>query len=276
MTVGSHRDVSNTNYTRVEPLMTVERLKATYLFGVPIIDHEGNEFTDEALQSYIDTAISVLEHDLDLTVKPTKIVEYKDYFANDYYEWGYFQLNRIPVISLESLRIVYLVNDQDQPETLQDIPLSWIRLEKETGLVRMIPNNRFPGRLAVGGGGAFFPELFNRNSMVPSLWEFKYTFGFCDGGVPAIMNAAIGLLAANYALIVAGDLILGQAGIAGTSLSLDGLSQSIQTTASAENNGLSGKIRDNNRQLYGDKTLGATGVIEILRRYYKGQNFSII
>jgi hypothetical protein len=110
---------------------------------------------------------------------------------------------------------------------------------------------------------------------VPHLWEIKYYHGFKPGCVPSVMNAAIGLIASIYAMNILGDLIIG-AGIAASSLSLDGLSQSIQTTASAENHGFSAKVKDYARQLYGDRTTGSTGIIEALRRYYRGQNMNII
>jgi len=271
----SNRFVGNTNYTQVEPLITVEKLKQTYLFGVlGFTDEEGNKLSDEAVQGFINSAISLLEHDLDLAIMPRRKEEHKDYFVNDYYEWGYLQLNNYPVISIESMRIVYL-RDQYNLETVMDIPQQWIRLDPDTGIIRLIPNNRFPGTLAVNSGGAFFPELFNRNSHVPNLWVLEYTHGFKGGCVPVLVNSVIGLTAAITAMAVVGDLIVAP-GIAGSSLSLDGLSQSIQTTLSAENNGLSGRIRDYLRQLHGDKTMGAPGMIDALRRYYKGSQINIV
>jgi hypothetical protein len=275
------RDVGNRNYTQVEPLITVQKLKETYLFGsLHFPDYKGDELSDDAIQTFINNAVSMLEHDLDIAIMPRKKVEYKDYAANDYAEWGYIQLNNNPVISLESMKVVYTkgFNQQTQEEefeTVLDIPQQWMRLDPDSGIIRMIPNNKFPGRLAVGAGGAFFPELFNRHSMVPHMWEVTYYHGFKAGCVPSAMNAAIGLIASIFVMNILGDLIIG-AGIAGTSLSLDGLSQSIQTTASAENHGFSAKVKDYARQLYGDRIVGSTGIIESLRRYYRGQNMNII
>lgn len=279
--VTSDRNVGNLNYTQVEPLITVDKLKETYLFGtLHFPDFEGKNLSDEALQTFINNAISILEHDLDIAVMPRKKTEFKDYYLNDYYEWGYFQLNNNPVISIESMRVVYLkgidpVTQDEEFEAVLDIPPQWIRLDPDSAMVRLIPNNKFPGRLMVGSGGAFFPELWNRHSNVPHMWEFVYYHGFKSGCVPSLVNAAIGLMAAIFAMNVLGDLIIG-AGIAGTSLSLDGLSQSIQTTASAENHGFSAKVKDYARQLFGDRTIGSTGIIEILRRFYKGQTMSIV
>lgn len=274
------RDVNNYNYTQTEPLITVEKLKQTYLFGsLHFPDYKGDDLSDEAIQTFINNAISLIEHDLDIAVMPRRKVEFKDYFANDYYEWGYLQLNQTPVIAIESVRMVYtqdLDSDGDPKfETVVDIPKEWWRLDPDAGMLRLIPNNRFPARLQIGSGGAFYPDLFKINSHIPHSWEIVYTHGFKPGCVPSLMNAAIGLIASIFVMNILGDLIIG-AGIAGTSLSIDGLSQSIQTTASAENHGFSAKVKDYARQLYGDKTIGSTGAIEALRRFYKGQTMNII
>jgi hypothetical protein len=280
--VSNDRGVSNSLYTQVEPLITVDKLKETYLFGsLHFPDYRGKDLSDEALQTFINNSISLLEHDLDIAIQPRKKVEFKDYFGNDYQDWGFLSLNNVPVIELESLRVVYLKTDdnanpgEEKFETVLDIPKQWIRLDPDAGSIRLLPNNKFPGRLAVGAGGSFYPELFNRHMMVPHLWEATYTHGFKPGCVPSLINAAVGLLASIFVMNILGDLIIG-AGIAGTSLTLDGLSQSIQTTASAENHGFSAKVKDYARQLYGDRTIGSTGIIEAIRNFYKGQNMTII
>lgn len=267
-------NTGNQGHTQVEPLITVEKLKKTYLFGVTAFADNGEQLDDTALQTFINNAVSILEHDLDLAITPRTIDEHKDYFANDYWDWGFLQLNRIPVINVNSIKIVYL-RDQNGLQTVLDIPEPWIRLDPPTGLIRLIPNNKFPANLQVDGAGAFFPELFRRYSMVPNLWVVNYTWGFKDGCVPSLMNAAIGMIASIFAMNIAGDLILG-AGIAGTSIGLDGLSQAIQSTASAENHAYSAKVKEYGFQLYGRTSNDPNGIIPILRRYYKGQNLNII
>lgn len=265
----------NQGHTQVGPLLNVEQFRKDFLFGIDqIADDLGNKLSDETLQTFLNIAVSTLEHDLDLAITPRQIQEHKDYYANDYYDWGYLQLNRYPVISVDKLEIVYLRNDT-QLEDVLDIPQQWIRIDPPTGIVRLVPNNRFPARLQVDASGTFFPELFNRYSMVPNLWVATYTWGFKDGCVPTIINAAIGLIAGIYVLNSLADLNIG-AGIAGTNLSLDGLSQGIQTTGSAENTTFSAKVKEYNRLLFGDKSLGSTGIFTILRNYYKGASINII
>ena len=268
----------NTLLDRVEPLLTVKNLKDKWLFGVlPIIDEEGVELSDETLQSYIETAVSMLEHDLDIAITPREVCEEKDYFANDYYEWGFMQLNNIPVIEIVSMQVTYLRDAAGVPESVLDIPPNWVRFREHDGLVRLVPNNKFPANLSVGANGSWFPELFNRNSHVPQMWTVKYKHGFKDGAIPVMINMAIGLLASIMAMNIAGDLKLGS-GIASQSLSIDGLSQSVNTTASAENHTYSAKVEAAYHQLFGDKGENARnrGVMGILRDYYQAQRMNII
>lgn len=274
-------DVENS----VGPLLTVEELKAKWLFGVvPIIDENGNELSDDTLQTFINTAISMIEHDLDISLVPRTITEQKDYFENDYYDWGYFHVNNIPVIDIKKIEVVYLLdpvdpNDDDSPtvpEAVLKIPRNWIRLRRIDGEIRLIPNNKFPASLQIDSGGAFFPELFRRHGMVPQLWWITYTFGFENGKVPTMVNAAIGMLAAQMAMNIAGDLKLGT-GIAALSLDLDGMSQAINSTASAENHTYSAKVKELGRLLNGDPgDKGQPGILQILRNYYRGTTLNII
>lgn len=260
---------------KVEPLVTVQKLKDTYLFGVKIRDESGAQPTDAFYQQAIDTAISYFEHFLDISITPViKHVEYKDYHLNDYAEWGELMLNNYPVIRLHSMKMVYFRDDTGEPVTVQEIPLAWIRLQRHDGLIRLIPNTRFPSQLQISETGSFFPEIL-RAQDIPHLWQLVYDFGFCDGEVPILLNQAIGLMASIICLIPAGHLILG-AGIAGTNISLDGLSQSIQTTQSAENSGFSATLKDYSDKLFGKVKDDPFAIANILMTYYKGQQMNII
>lgn len=268
--------LDNTYNKKGEPIITVKKLKETYLFGVVIRNRETNEnYSDEAYQNNIDNAISFLEHYLDISISPVKrFVEYKDYRINDYAEWGYFQLNNYPVKCIRKLELVYFRDADGEELTAQTIPNNWMRLQAHDGLVRMIPNARFPASLQISNTGQFFPELL-RSPLVPHSWKFTYDYGFDPGCVPTLLNQAIGTIAAINSLIVGGHLILG-AGIAATSISLDGLSQSIQTTQSAENSGYSSVIKDYSDKLFGKTKDDPNAILRILKDYYKGEQMSII
>jgi hypothetical protein len=281
MGVQSDRGVSNLNYTQVEALVTAEQVKKEYLFGLEdFVDEKGNIADAALVQKYINAATSWLEHELDIAIMPRKQEEHKDYYANDYVDWGYISLNRIPVISIDQMRVVYM-RGLDQSgnvdlETVLDIPANWIRLDPDTGIIRLIPNNKFPARLQVDSGGSFWPELFRRHQMVPNMWVVNYTWGFRPGCIPLIINQIIGMYAATLYLYNISDVAPLGAGVAAASIGMDGLSQSITTTASAENMTLQAKIRSLQQFLFGDKTKGMPGLLEAAKNYYKGVGLQII
>jgi hypothetical protein len=268
---------NNIDGKKTEPLVTVAQLRATWLFGVKIRDKEtGADFSEDAYQNAIDTAIGLLETFLDISIGPVRnYKEYKDYRINDYEEFGYFQLDNFPIETVSSIKLVYYRDDNGEIDTQQslDIPRSWMRVNAHDGIIRLVPNGRMPGNLVYGAGG-FFPEIF-RSRMIPHAWEITYDYGFCSGQIPVLLNQAISMIAAIICLITAGHLILG-AGIAGTSISLDGLSQSINTTQSAENSGFSSTIKDISDKLYGTTKDDPFAIMKMLKNYYKGATITIL
>src|SRR6185436_5705259 len=201
--------LDNSYNKKGEPIIDVAKLKATYLFGVIVRNRETNEnLSDEAYQQFIDNAVSMLEHYLDISISPVKnFVEYKDYRVNDYAEWGYFYLNNYPVKCIRQLDLVYFRDENGEPVSIQTTPNNWLRLQAHDGIVRMIPNARFPANLQISQSGAFFPEIL-RSPLVPHAWQITYDYGFDPGCVPVLLNQAIGTIAAIQSLIVGGHLIL--------------------------------------------------------------------
>lgn len=273
---GSREGVRKCNRvnTKTQPLIDVAKLRSTYLFGIDILDEAGNSLSDDSYQDFIDNAVSMLEHELDISIVPTfDEVEYRDYHYNDYYQWGEFMLNNFPVISVESIELVYFKDAQNNDVALQRIPDQWVRLQAHDGIIRLIPNAHFSANLQIGATGGFFPEIL-RADCVPHAWKITYSHGFEDGAIPTAINFAIAGLAAMQAFAVGGGLVIG-AGIASTSLSLDGLSQSINTTQSAENSAYSAQRKEYNELLFG-KNEKDKGLIGKLKTYYKGQDWGII
>lgn len=270
------RQLCNETFTQVGPMISVKDLKNQYLFGIGIKDAQGNEMSDQILQHYISAAASLLEHDLGIAIMPQAIVEVKDYFANEYFDWSYFQLNNSPLVSVEYIKASYSRDENLLDSgTVLEIPKQWWRVSKDSGIIRLVPNNKFPSNLQIDPQGVWFPELFRRHGHVPDLWMISYTYGFEEGKVPIIINQAIGLTAALMALSIAGNLILG-AGIAATSIGMDGLSQSVSTTQSAEFSGYSATRKEYNERLFGTRENDPSSIMSILRNFYRIPNINII
>ncbi len=99
----------------------------------------------------------------------------------------------------------------------------------------------FGAKLTAKGVSGFSAALAS-----PPAWAAPYTWR--TSRVPADLRHWIGMRASMGALNVAGDLI-GGVGIASSSIGVDGFSQSINTTSSAENGGFSARIREFEREL---------------------------
>ena len=90
------------------------------------------------------------------------------------------------------------------------------------------------------------------------------TFNWSAHDVDPLLVRAVQLIAAMLPLDIAGDLILG-AGIATTSIGIDGLSQAIGSTSSATNAGYGARLVNFNREL--------KAVLKTLRAKYRKVNF---
>jgi len=147
-------------------------------------------------------------------------------------------------------------------------------MTKHDGIIRYLPNAKFPAGLQIGSSGTYFPLLL-QSAFVPQAWRFTYSHGFAEGCVPTFLNSVIARIAAMQAMIVGGNLILG-AGIASSSISIDGMSQSIQTTQSPENSAFSATIKEYASLVFGRSKGDPFAHIKILKDYWKGTQFSII
>lgn len=264
----------NMSFKKVGPLLSVKELKAKYLYGFSLVGPDGAEFPDTTLQLCIDNAVSFLEHWLDMSISTVKdYQEYKDYRQNDYYDWGFLQTENVPVQCVSKLELVYFNDQNNEPTVINTIPNSWIRVQNHDGMLRLVPNSNIPSSLMMSGNG-YFPELLN-SSRIPQAWRITYSYGFKDGEIPQIMNLAIGYMAAAQALSVLGNLVLG-AGIANYSISLDGLSQSIGTTQSAENSAYSATIMEYKEHVFGKTKDDPFAILKIIRNYYQGQNMYVL
>jgi hypothetical protein len=274
--LGAKEGILINNYQKrnVGPLINAETLLRDYLFGIQLTDRNGEPTSPETIQVYIDNAVSWLEHRLDIHILPYVVTEDKDYRLNDYADWGYLYLNEYPVINFIEMAMVYFRDINGQPETIQVIPNNWIRLQNHDGIVRLIPNARFPASLQVDQSGNYFPEVL-RSNLVPHLWRLTYTAGFDDGAVPMVINQAIGLLAAIQAMALDGVGQFG-AGIGSTSLSIDGLSQNISTTNNAQNSAYSAVIAEYKNMLFGKDANDDNGIIRVLEAFYKGESVGVI
>lgn len=216
--------------------LTVEFLKANYLFGIPLQDVYGNVISDDLLIHYLNSAIIQAERTFHISIKPIDIEEeIHDYFACDYNNWGYLKTLKKPIISVSSMGMYFGQNK------MVDIPLDWIRYNSITGQIQLFPVSGTANSVIITQSGSFLPYTLGMYQYAPQLWKLSYRAGFED--IPEDLLEYLCKRACIGILQVWGDLIIG-AGIANQTISLDGLSQSIGTTQSPEFSGAGARIKN--------------------------------
>ncbi len=241
-------------------IMSVAEVKEIYLFGVDLTKDDGEAYPHTMFEFYIKSAVSWLEHKLDIPIRPTPYDERYDYFRQDYEQYISLYLDHYPVISIEAAQMI-MPNEQ----TAFDFPTEWVHVKKQWGHLNIIPGVGSIGSVLLGASGAFLPWL-TRADYLPDVFRVAYLAGFACGAVPDAIRDLVGKLASLGPLNIAGDLIVG-AGIATQSISLDGVSQTIGTTSSATNAGYGARIIQYQREI--------KEALSTLQRYYKGIRLSV-
>jgi hypothetical protein len=225
-------------------IMTVDTLKSVFLFGLDLTNDFGEKASDEFFAFYIRAAISWLEIYLDVAIIRRQITDERyDFIKQDYYKYVWLTLRTGPILSVDEVRLVLPTNQ----EVITYDP-SWIHLRKESRQVNIVPGNGQLSSVLLGSSGAWLPIVYGWHDFLPDVFRVNYTVGYAPGTVPPKLLEMIGKLAAFGPLNVFGDITLG-AGLQATSLSLDGLSQSVTTTNSSTNAGFGARILEYGKEL---------------------------
>ena len=245
-------------------LLPVEELKENYLFGVDLTDDQGVPYPRRLFEHYIRAAIGWLSKELDVPLIAADFTETHDHYAQDYGRWGYFQLDRYPVVSVDAVTFQY--PSMDAGVTMD---LSWVVVcdEGRTGVIQIVPGQ---GNLAdvLLIPGALMPLWSGATGRVPGVWTIQYRAGFEPTTFPDELKHLVAMAAAIGALNIAGDLVAG-AGLASFSVSVPGLSQSIGTTSSATNSGYGARIIEYQKEIKEQLPL-------MRRAYGKGSQLTVV
>ena len=143
-------------------------------------------------------------------------------------------------LTYRPVRVVTGIKFKFAEELILDVPASWVRVTNQAGgLVQVVPSARESAQLA---SFALALRVFDTGyATIPGWYEITYDHGWDTDELPGNVRALWGKKAAMAALHTAGDLIVG-AGIASKSVSLDGLSTSVNTTSSATNAGYGARV----------------------------------
>ena len=262
-------------------IISIEELKTYYLFGLDLTNDLGEPYPDSLFAFWIKNAVSWLEHKLDIPILPVVIEEERhDYYLEDYVHYVYLQLVRYPFISIEEIKMVLPAN-----AVVQTYEKDWIHPQRASGQVQIVPGTGSAGVVLLGAKGAWLPLIHGGHRFLPDVFRVRYTAGFGKpppgswnfapgtnpasvshpdpqlDSVPPVIGELVGKIAAFGPLNIAGDL-LGGAGIASQSISLDGLSQNFNTTSSSTSAGYGARLIQYRQEIKDQ--------VPTLRRFYKG------
>lgn len=224
-------------------LYSPAELMTLYLYGIEINAKNGVKFSDEAYTNYIREAQKTVENWFSIKIIRQLITESSSYYWDSYN-------NQFPIITTKyivekPLALIGLLKTVEQVR----YPVEWLSYAKDPDKI----GGRRISIVPTGSGGTtanqdviltgIVTQLgIQRYRNIPDYWNYQYITGFDLNNLPWDLIGVIGKLATFGPLNIAGDMILGAAGIASQSLSIDGLSQSISTTASATSAGYNARL----------------------------------
>ena len=132
----------SSNVQRLEPIVTPQKLKDRYLFGIPMVSAikdpitgKRQILTDDMIKDYIDGAIIDAEEMSQTIINPTQFNEKYPFDRNDYLSFGYLRLNKRPVYSIDEM----MVTPANNVDVFQ-VPLDWVETNNLVmGQVNLIP-----------------------------------------------------------------------------------------------------------------------------------------
>lgn len=225
-------------------ILSVSDIWTTYLYGITIQGGDGSAFSDETMRTYILAAQKELENYFNLLfVKQLVDNETTSYYRDDY--WTHFPILQTKFPVREPMSLIGMLAKMEQIV----YPQAWLFCEKDmAGIgkrrISVVPTgaSTTQGNANVILTGITSQIGFQRFENIPDYWNMQYITGFDLKKMPWDLINVLGMMASMGPLNIAGDLILGSAGIASMSLGIDGLSQSISTTSSATNAGYGARI----------------------------------
>lgn len=249
-----------------------------YMFGVKVVDPEtGQELDDTFYEHVIDTAVAKAEKELDIAILPRLIKgEHHDFHQSDFNSFMYTHTYKRPIVQAEGLKL------EINGRAMYNYPSNWWKVYSLAGHIELYPTALMQTGIGFGYEQVFqgYPQLAGMppssgQTFAPQMVHVDYIAGLlprknrgynAEWECPADLEQLVIKYAMKEVFQIWGRLIIG-AGIAGKTLSIDGISESIQTTQSAMYGGASADIKQIDEDI--DRLVSA------LRSYF-GMNLGIV
>lgn len=225
-------------------IFSPNELKSLFLYGIPLTDRSGTEISDLTIETYIKSAQKQIEGYLSLKLDKQIIEERIPFHREVFMNYNYLQTS---YPARKAFRMQGWLAQLKQVE----YPKEWLVTRETTDnetyhrRIHLIPVGSTTGQVLTFNG--LMPYIgMNGRAFIPEYWKIAYSTGF--DRIPENIVTVIGKLASIFILQTIGDLILGP-GISSTSLSVDGLSQSVSSTKSASNSAFGARIQQYGKDL---------------------------
>jgi hypothetical protein len=232
-------------YAELEPLISGEVLKRRFLFGIPLVSPLTKEkLTNADMEDFILRGKARFQTESKAIVE-TKLLRHRLPFDPNLYNQHIFleipmkPIRRVLRLAICSASYTDVTDENGVLEAtkrfpsggeIYRIPPEWIDTSNATrGYLNVNPLSpaftAIGTASAVGAAGATILQFIGQQGWVPAYWTVECETGLsCENGtVPVIVNEAIGAAAAIYAC----DILLPLFRTASQSMSIDGLSQSV-------------------------------------------------
>jgi len=165
--------------------VTRDELVTNYMFGINLVDQQGNPFPESLIVGYLNSAISYAEGLFDICLtKQTVVDECHDYERNDYMNWGYIQLFKRPVQKVTKLQLMYGTRPSFE------VPVDWIKIDKMGGKIQLFPSSGNSNALIINQSGVIF-GLNQSWSYAPQMWSVDYETGMSANDIPPELKELI-------------------------------------------------------------------------------------
>jgi hypothetical protein len=248
-------------------VLSPAELRDLYLYGITLKSRDGSEIPVTTWETKIKSCQLEIEKFLAIKLVRQLFTEKLTYYRDDY-------LNNLPILNTsfpvyKTVRLLGLLNNVEQIK----YPVEWCNSysASDQGQVRRI--NLVPSGSATSAStnvvlmGVMAQLGIRSLNLVPNYWTAQYLTGWDPGALPMEIVDIIGKLAAIQILSIYGDLVL-PPGLSGSSLSIDGLSQSLNTPISAQGGAFSGRIKQYTQDII--------TTLQRLEHSYKGINFAVL
>ena len=219
-------------------MITVSDVKNIFLKGINLEDENGEALDDTSIQKLIDAAVTTVERELRIDIKPRVVISNPDpdevydvaespydYIQGDFINWGSLQLYRQPTRRINKIELRWPATNA----LVWQIPESWVRLKARHSQVNIIPVAGALSQIMLGAGGIYLPMLSaGYLGYTPSMIHVDYETGF--DVIPNDIWSAIGKVTAIEVLTIMSDAIT--QGVSNSSISADGLNLSYSRTNS--------------------------------------------